>query len=205
MSVEYNLYDLYLNKLEDVISLSDEVFTVALKICILHDVVCWQLANRRMRGKLKFKNISDVSGTTAKPHRQKGTGKARQGSLRSSQFVGGGVAFGSSIADYSMKINKKVVKFGIRMALSEKLRCNELFIIDDFNKYTVYDYRNSLNSIGKKVLLLGEISGDVRRFCANLVDVDILPVLAVNVYDILKNDLVILEKGVIQYLENRFK
>jgi large subunit ribosomal protein L4 len=109
-------------------SVSSEVFAAPIRKDILSRVVQWQLAKRRS-GNHKAKGISDISGTTKKPHRQKGTGRARQGSLRSPHMRGGAVIFGPVVRDHSFSLPKKVRKMGLRCALSARMKENKLFVM----------------------------------------------------------------------------
>src|SRR5512146_2621289 len=111
------------------IDLSDTVFDVTPRKDILARMVNWQLAKRRA-GTHKAKGISDVSGTTKKPYRQKGTGRARQGSLRSPQFRGGAVIFGPVVRSHEFGLQKKVRKLGLKTALSAKQAEGKLVVID---------------------------------------------------------------------------
>src|SRR3984957_13524190 len=111
------------------IELADEVFGLPVRGDILARVVNWQLAKRRA-GTHKAKGISDISGTTAKPYKQKGTGRARQGSRRSPQFRGGAVIFGPVVRSHEFSLQKKVRKLGLKTALSAKQREGKLIVID---------------------------------------------------------------------------
>src|SRR6202167_2945312 len=111
------------------IDLADEVFGLPVRGDILARVVNWQLAKRRA-GTHKTKGISDISGTTAKPYRQKGTGRARQGSRRSPQFRGGAVIFGPVVRSHEFGLQKKVRKLGLKTALSAKQAEGKLVVID---------------------------------------------------------------------------
>src|ERR687887_2132172 len=112
------------------IELAEEVFGMPVRRDILARVVNWQLAKRRA-GTHKTKGISDISGTTKKPWKQKGTGRARQGSLRSPQFRGGAVIFGPVVRSHEYGLQKKVRRLGMRCALSAKAAEGKLVIIDD--------------------------------------------------------------------------
>src|SRR5271168_4482410 len=111
------------------IDLADDVFGLAPRIDILARVVDWQLAKRRA-GTHKTKGISDISGTTKKPYNQKGTGRARQGSLRSPQFRGGARIFGPVVRSHEHDLTKKVRKLALKTALSAKAAAGQLAIID---------------------------------------------------------------------------
>src|SRR5580698_1295500 len=111
------------------IDLADEVFGLPVRGDILARVVNWQLAKRRA-GTHKTKGISDISGTTKKPYKQKGTGRARQGSLRSPQFRGGAVIFGPVVRSHEFGLQKKVRKLGLKTALSVKQAEGKLVVLD---------------------------------------------------------------------------
>src|SRR5215510_16338494 len=111
------------------IELSDEVFGLPVRRDILARVVNWQLAKRRA-GTHKTKGISEISGTTRKPYKQKGTGRARQGSLRSPQFRGGAVIFGPVVRSHAHDLPKKVRKLALKTALSAKVADGRLVVLD---------------------------------------------------------------------------
>ena len=113
------------------VELADDVFNVPVKSSVLHEVVTMQLANRRS-GTAAVKHRSDVRGSGKKLFRQKGTGRARRGNIKSPLLRGGGVVFGPDQRDYSYKPPKKVRKLALKMALSSKLRENELMVLDQF-------------------------------------------------------------------------
>src|SRR5215510_2245882 len=117
------------NKKVGEIDLADEVFGVPVRKDILARAVNWQLAKRRA-GTHKTKGISDVSGTTRKPYKQKGTGRARQGSLRSPQFRGGAVIFGPVVRSHAHDLPKKVRKLALRVALASKVADGRLVVLD---------------------------------------------------------------------------
>src|SRR6202166_2170972 len=111
------------------IELADAVFGLPLRRDILARVVAWQLAKRRA-GTHKTKGISDISGTTKKPYKQKGTGRARQGSLRSPQFRGGAVIFGPVVRSHAFDLQKKVRRLGLKTALSAKQAEGKLVVLE---------------------------------------------------------------------------
>src|SRR5579872_6608168 len=112
------------------IELSDDVFGLPIRRDILARMVNWQLAKRRA-GTHKTKGISDIQGTTKKPYKQKGTGRARQGSLRSPQFRGGAVIFGPVVRSHEFDLQKKVRRLGLKTALSAKQAEGKLIVIDN--------------------------------------------------------------------------
>src|SRR5438876_3798136 len=112
------------------IELADAVFGVKVRPDILARVVAWQLAKRRA-GTHKTKGVSEISGTTKKPYKQKGTGRARQGSLRSPQFRGGAVIFGPVVRSHGFDLQKKVRRLGLKTALSAKQAEGKLVVVDE--------------------------------------------------------------------------
>ena len=197
-------------KAEDVgtLELADEVFGLAPRADILARVIDWQLAKRRA-GTHKTKGISDISGTTKKPYRQKGTGSARQGSLRSPQFRGGARIFGPVVRDHGYALNKKIRKLGLKTALSSKQAEGKLVVVDTFGETAkTKELASVFAKLGwTSVLLIDgpEIVDGVRRAAANLKGVDLLPQQGANVYDILRRDVLVLTKAAVEHLEARLK
>lgn len=191
------------------IELSDEIFGVPERRDILHRVVNWQLAKRRA-GTHKTKGVSDISGTTRKPWRQKGTGRARAGSLRSPQFRGGAVIFGPVVRDHAYKLPKKVRALGLKAALSAKLRSGELIIVESFDLAAAKtkELLKKLTSMGVKSGLFvdgDEVNQNFAKAAMNLIGVDVLPHQGLNVYDILRREKLVLTKAAIELLEKRLK
>ncbi|MEM6490368.1 MAG: 50S ribosomal protein L4 [Pseudomonadota bacterium] len=191
------------------IDLDDAVFGVAVRKDIMSRVVNWQLAKRRA-GTHKTKGISEISGTTAKPFRQKGTGRARSGSLRATQYRGGQVVHGPTPRDHGFSLQKKVRKLGLRSALSAKAAAGELVVLDDAAADTpkTKDLRAKLESLGlKSALIIGgaAIDENFKRAAANIPLIDVLPSQGANVYDILRRDRLVLTKAAVEALEARLK
>ena len=191
------------------IELSDEVFGLPVRRDILARVVNWQLAKRRA-GTHKTKGISDISGTTKKPYKQKGTGRARQGSLRSPQFRGGAVIFGPVVRSHEFDLQKKVRKLGLKTALSAKQAEGKLIVIDEakFGEAKTKALRARLDAFGwESVLIIDGVAVDqgFARAARNLPKVDVLPQLGANVYDILRRDTLVLTRDAVQSLEARLK
>lgn len=191
------------------IQLSPEIFSTPLRQDILARMVHWQLAKRRA-GTHSTKGISQISGTTKKPWRQKGTGRARQGSLRSPQFRGGAVIFGPHPRDHEYKLPKKVRKLALKTALSSKVASGELLIVEDLNVGTkkTKDLVKKFQTLGlRSVLIIDgiEVNKDFARTTANLPGVDVLPQQGINVYDILRHEHLVLTKAAIENLESRLK
>ena len=183
------------------LNVSDEVFSVPVREDILTRVVLWQLAKRRS-GNHRTEIISDVSGTTRKPFRQKGTGKARQGSLRSPQFRGGAVIFGPVVRDHSFSLPKKVRTLGLRCALTARLQQEKLFVFDDLS-FDSHKTKLATERFTKSTLM---VMGDplcqhLRKSVSNLHDINVLSVRGINVYDILRHDKLILSKDVLLHLD----
>jgi large subunit ribosomal protein L4 len=197
------------NKTVGEIDLSDSVFGVTPRKDILARMVNWQLAKRRA-GTHKTKGISDVSGTTKKPYRQKGTGRARQGSLRSPQFRGGGIVFGPVPRSHAHDLPKKVRKLAMCSALSAKQRDGKLIVVDSVAAESpkTAALAKKLEKLGfNSVLIIGgvEVDANFRRAAANLIGVDVFPQAGANVYDVLRCDTLVLSRDAVQHLEARLK
>ena len=170
--------------------LPDEIFKVTPRPDVMARVVHWQLAKRRS-GNHKVKGMAEVSGTTKKPYKQKGTGNARQGSLRSPQFRTGGVVHGPVVRSHEYSLNKKVRRLGLISALSQKLAQNKLVVLQDASA------AGKTGALAKQIKALGWSSALVidhtvedafLRACRNIHKLDVLPTVGANVYDILNHD-----------------
>jgi large subunit ribosomal protein L4 len=197
------------NKTVGEIELDEAVFGVTPRKDILARMVNWQLAKRRA-GTHKAKGISDVSGTTKKPYRQKGTGRARQGSLRSPQFRGGGIIFGPVPRSHAHDLPKKVRNLALRCALSSKQRDGKLIVVDSVaaDSPKTAKLAQRLEKLGFNSVLIvagSEVDENFRRAAANLAGVDVLPQAGANVYDILRCDTLVLSRDAVQHLEARLK
>ncbi|MCE2510643.1 MAG: 50S ribosomal protein L4 [Alphaproteobacteria bacterium] len=191
------------------IDLADEVFGVAIRPDLLQRVVTWQLAKRRS-GTHKTKDVSEISGTGKKPWRQKGTGRARQGSLRSTQFRGGAVAFGPLPRSHAFNLPKKVRKLALKAALSAKQAEGKIVVLDSTKSKSnkTRDLVARLGKLGWSSALVidgAEVDVNFRRAAQNLPGIDVLPQQGTNVYDILRRDLLVLTKDAIQHLEARLR
>jgi large subunit ribosomal protein L4 len=191
------------------IELADEVFGLPVRRDILARVVSWQLAKRRA-GTHKTKGVSEISGTTKKPYKQKGTGRARQGSLRSPQFRGGAVIFGPVVRDHGFGLQKKVRKLGLKTALSAKQAEGKLVVIDEakVGEAKTKALRARFDALGWGSVLIidgAAVDQDFARAARNLPKVDVLPQQGANVYDILRCDLLVLTRDAAQQLEARLK
>jgi large subunit ribosomal protein L4 len=191
------------------IELADGVFGLPVRRDILARVVNWQLAKRRA-GTHKAKGISEISGTTKKPYKQKGTGRARQGSLRSPQFRGGAVIFGPVVRSHEFDLQKKVRRLGLKTALSAKQAEGKLVIIDAarVDEPKSKALRQRLGKFGwDSVLIIDGAAVDegFARAARNLPKVDVLPAQGANVYDILRRDTLVLTRDAVEKLEARLK
>ena len=191
------------------IDLDDAVFALPVRRDILARVVNWQLAKRRA-GTHKAKGISDISGTTKKPYKQKGTGRARQGSLRSPQFRGGAVIFGPVVRSHAFDLQKKVRRLGLKTALSAKLGEGKLVVIDAAHaeEAKTKALRTRLEVLGWGSVLIidgAAVDQNFARAARNLPRVDVLPQQGANVYDILRRDTLVLTRAAVEQLEARLK
>jgi large subunit ribosomal protein L4 len=190
------------------IELAEEVFGLPVRGDILARVVNWQLAKRRA-GTHKTKGISDISGTTKKPYKQKGTGRARQGSLRSPQFRGGAVIFGPVVRSHEFDLQKKVRRLGLKTALSAKQAEGKLVVLEEarLDDAKTKALRARFDALGWASVLIidGAVNESFARAARNLPKVDVLPEQGANVYDILRRDTLVLTRAAVQQLEARLK
>ncbi len=195
------------NKAAGEISLKPEVFGLEERADLLHRMVQYQLAKRRA-GTHKVKAVGEVSGSNAKPFRQKGTGRARQGSSRASQMRGGAVTFGPVVRSHAQSLPKKVRKLALKTALSVKAKNGELKIVDSLNLKEAKTklLRENLAKLGlEKALFIdaSEINENFRKASANLHQINALPQIGANVYDILRHQQVVLTKDAVEQLQAR--
>ena len=185
--------------------LPDAIFGAAPRQDIMARVVHWQLAKRRS-GNHKVKGMGEVSGTTKKPYKQKGTGNARQGSLRSPQFRTGGVVHGPVVRDHGYDLPKKVRRLGLISALSQKQAEGKLIVIDAATSSV------KTKELAAKLKVLGwdntlfidhAVEENFLRASSNIHRVDVLPTVGANVYDILQHDLLVLTTAAIEGLRER--
>ena len=191
------------------IDLDKTVFGVEERPDILARMVNWQLAKRRA-GTHKTRGISEIRGTTAKPWRQKGTGRARAGSVRSPQFRGGAVIFGPVVRSHGHKLSKKVRKLALKTALSVKHAQGKLVVLDSTKlaKPKTSDLARHFAKLGLDNALVidgAEVNENFGRAAANLRGIDVLPQQGINVYDILRCDTLVLTKDAVTHLEERLK
>src|SRR5271167_3595243 len=191
------------------IDLADEVFGVEVRNDLLARTVEWQLAKRRS-GNHKTKGISEIQGTTKKPYAQKGTGRARQGSLRSPQFRGGARIFGPVVRSHAFDLQKKVRRLGLKIALSAKQDEGKLVVIDaaHLTEAKTKVLRARLATLGWDSVLIIDgtvVDEGLARAARNLPRVDVLPQQGANVYDILRRDTLVLTREAVRHLETRLK
>ena len=187
------------------ITLSEDIFGVEENEHVLYEVVKNQLANKR-QGTQSAKTRAEVRGGGRKPWRQKGTGRARHGSIRSPLWVGGGVTFAPKPRDYSYKLPKKVRRLAMKSALTSKVNNNELIVLDELVLDTpkTKEIVNMLNNlkVEKKVLIvLDETNENVVKSARNIPGVETTSVNTLNVYDILKYDNFIITKAAVEKVE----
>jgi len=196
------------NKKVGDIDLSDDIFGLPARADVLHRMVNWQLAKRRA-GTHKTKDISEVSGTGKKPHSQKGTGGARAGSHRSTRHVGGAVMFGPVVRDHAHSLPKNFRKLALKTALSVKQAEGKLVILDaaKTKSHKTKDMAKTLATLGLSSALIidGAPDENFTRAAGNIPNIDVLPEKGINVYDILRRDVLVLTKDAVAQLEARLK
>jgi len=191
------------------ILLSEHVFALEPREDIIKLVIDWQRAKARA-GTHKTKTVSEVSGTTKKPFKQKGTGNARQGSLRSVHMRGGGVSHGPVFRSHATKLPKQVRKLGLRHALSAKFAEGKLFIVDslELSQPKTSLLVNALKNFQSKSFFI--VSGDqfeanFSLAAKNIKNTVVVPQIGTNVYDVISHDFVLLSVDAVNALEKRLK
>ena len=188
------------------VELADEVFSVTVKTTVLHQVATMQLANRRA-GTAAVKHRSDVRGSRRKLYRQKGTGRARRGDIKSPLLRGGGVVFGPDGRNYTRKVPKKVRRLALKMALSSKLKENELMVLDQFEleKIKTGAFVDVLKTLKlENALFVTEKENENLELSSrNVPDVKVLRSEGLNVHDILKYRTLVLLEPAVKNIEGR--
>lgn len=188
------------------IDLADGIFNVPAKRSILHEVVTMQLASRRS-GSASVKHRSDVKGSQRKLFRQKGTGNARRGNIKSPLLRGGGVVFGPIPKNYSYKVPKKVRALALKMALSSKLKDESLVVLDSFflDEIKTKKFLSVVEALKVKNVLIvtDESSKNLELSARNVPGVKILRSEGLNVYDILKYKHLVLLEASVKDIEGR--
>ncbi|MCP4749132.1 MAG: 50S ribosomal protein L4 [Desulfobacteraceae bacterium] len=186
--------------------LADGIFGVPVKSAVLHQVVKAQLSAKRA-GTASVKNRSEIVGSTRKLYRQKGTGRARKGSIKSPLLRGGGVIFGPKPRSYEQKIPKKMRKLALKMALASKFKGEELLVIDRFEmkKIKTKDFVASIQHLnsGNALIVTSEEDKYLELSSRNVRGVKVLRLEGLNVYDILKYEKLIILEGAIKGIEGR--
>ena len=185
--------------------LPDEIFGVAPRPDIIARVIHWQLAKRRS-GNHKVKGMGEVSGTTRKPYKQKGTGNARQGSLRAPQFRTGGAVHGPVVRDHGYSLNKKVRRLGLLSAPSQKAAEGKIVVLDEVGALAkTKDVAAKVKGFGWSSALIVDaaVQETFVRASRNVHGLNILPVIGANVYDIVRHDVLVLTKAGIDGLKER--
>ena len=190
----------------DEIELSDDIFGVEYNEAVIHESVVAYLANQR-QGTKSALTRSEVRGHAKKPWRQKHTGRARQGSTKSPQWVGGGVAFAPKPRDFSKKMNKSAKRYAFLSALSKKLEQNEITVIQDINleqpktKY-MQEVLNNFKFTGKTILVTAGVDDNAMRAGGNIPYFDITTSDVLNTYDVVSNKNVVFTVDAIKNINN---
>ncbi len=186
--------------------LPDEIFDVPVKVPLLHQVVTAQLAAKRS-GTACVKNRSDITGSQRKLYRQKGTGRARKGNAKSPLLRGGGVAFGPHPRSHERKVPKKVRKLALKMALSCKLREEELLVVDNFDLPGIKtrDFVAAVDALGvsKALIVVFAAHKNLELSARNVPGLKVIHTAGLNVYDILKYDKLIVLQEALKGIEGR--
>jgi large subunit ribosomal protein L4 len=206
--MKLNVVNINDNKTVSELELTSKIIDTKFKGEIINQVVNWQLA-KRQAGTHQAKGISQVSGTTKKPHRQKGTGKARLGSLRAAQCRGGGIIFGPVTRSHAFRLNKKIRKLAVRMALKQRIEENNLIVLDsvEMSKISTSEAVKLLNKFGNSLLVVYDDQNDkvdnFKRSVLNLKWANSLSQKGFNVYDVLQHDRLLITKEALKSLEQR--
>ena len=187
------------------VELSDAIFGITPNKFAMHAVVVNYLANQR-QGTQSTKTRAEVSGGGKKPWRQKGTGRARQGSTRSPQWRHGGIALGPKPRDYRYTLNKKLRRLAMFSALSSKVANNEFVVVDaikmdEFKTKTVVEMLKALNTGKKTLIVLDTVDEKVIKSAANIPGVKTAQTNTINVYDLLNADKIVAVKGAVEKIE----
>ena len=202
------LIDVYNTKNEKVgnVDLNDSLFGVKVNPHLIHDIVRMQLANRRS-GNACTKTRVEVKGSSAKPWRQKGTGRARSGSRRSPLWRGGGVVFGPKPRDYSFSMPKKVRRMGLRMALSTRFAEEKMTVLNEFQleEIKTKNFVGIMETLNLKnaLIVVSERDEKLERSSRNVPGFKVMPAAGLNVYDILLHKHLVLIQPCLDKLEQR--
>ena len=199
-----DVYDITGKKVKT-LELKEEVFGIEPNEKIVHTVLVNYLANQR-QGTQSTKTRAEVSGGGRKPWRQKGTGRARQGSIRAPQWIKGGIALGPKPRSYKYRVNKKEKRLAIKSILSSKVSENQLVVVDKFgfNEIKTKNMVNALNGLkveGKALIVLPEKNEIVQRSARNIQGVKTSLINTINVYDLLKYNKLVLTEDTVKKIE----
>ncbi len=197
------------NKVIKEIDLDKTIFGVEVKNDIIHRMVRYQLAKKRS-GNHKTKGISEISGTTRKPFKQKGTGSARQGSRRSPQMRGGAVIFGPQVRSHAHKLPKRIRALALKMALSNKLKEGKLKVISDFKiskpKTSFLTSKLVKMEIDSALFVDGlDVEKNFKHAVRNIPKTDFLPISGINVYDIIRRNFLVISEKALLGINERFR
>ena len=186
------------------LNLNDGIFGVEINEHLVHLAVVSQLANNR-QGTQSAKTRSEVRGGGRKPFRQKGTGHARQGSIRAPQWTGGGVVFAPKPREYSKKLNKKERRLALKSALTSRVNENKFIVVDEFkfDDVKTKNVANMLNNLNvkKALVIMGDKNDNLILSARNIPGVKTALTSTINVYDILKYDTVVVSKEAVANIE----
>ncbi|MBC8610831.1 50S ribosomal protein L4 [uncultured Ruminococcus sp.] len=198
------VYDMNGEKLKQM-NVSKEIFGIEPNQAVMHMAVVNYLANQR-QGTQSTLTRTEVRGGGRKPWRQKGTGHARQGSIRAPQWTHGGVALGPKPRDYSYSLNKKVKRLAMKSALSDKVQNKNMIVLEklaleDYKTKTVVDMLGALNATGKTLIVMPEVDSKVLKSAGNIKGVATTLVNTLNVYDILNHDQIVITVDAVKKIE----
>ncbi len=205
--MKLDIYNIDGSKSKDVAELSDAIFAIEPNEVALYEDVRRHLANKR-QGTAKTKERSEITGSTKKLYRQKGTGNARRGNIKSPLLRKGGTVFGPKPRDYSFKLNKKVVQLARKSALSVKASEEAIKVVTDFTfdvpkTRQVADMLDALEVSGKKVLILtANTDHSVVKSASNIPGISVVEANKPNTYQLLHADLLLIQKSAVEILEN---
>ena len=206
--MKYDVIDMA-NKKKGTIDLDDEIFAIQIRKDLIARTVKWQL-NKRQSGNHNTKERGNVNGSKSKPFRQKGTGRARQGTTRAPQMRGGGIVFGPHVRSHKTKLQKKVRRLALKSALSMKHAEGKLVVLEDAKSKSpkTVELVKSLKRLkwGDALVIDGpEPDANFTMATRNIVGLDILPSSGANVYDILRRDKLILTRDAVTHLTERLR
>lgn len=197
------LFNIEGKKVGDV-TLNESVFNVEVNKAVLHQVVVAQLANKR-QGTQSAKTRAEVRGGGIKPWRQKGTGRARQGSIRSPQWAGGGIVFAPKPREYRVSLPKSMRRVAMKSALTAKVLENEMIVLENLEldapkTKTIVTMLKAFD-VKKALIVTAESNANVYKSGRNVEGIQVIPVNNINVYDLLKYDNLIITKDAVSKLE----